>query len=244
MFCTKCGAKNDDNAKFCVECGSPLEHVVSSAESGFSKGTGGTVHSFTPAVSSREIPPFKMETTQAYRKQEHRKVNIIPVIITLVLVAAILFVGKSIFSSGGEKKLIKNFVKAEMAGDAKTILNMIPDDVLDGLSKETGMDLTELTDEMNDEVESAMKTINDTLGEGWSYSYDIQKMEDMSEEDIKEKEELYSEICDLDITKGKTASVEIAVKGKETETSKVLDIGIIKVKGKWYLDITSLENLL
>ena len=69
-------------------------------------------------------------------------------------------------------------------------------------------------------------------------------MEDMSEEDIKEKEELYSEICDLDITKGKTASVEIAVKGKETETSKVLDIGIIKVKGKWYLDITSLENLL
>lgn len=244
MFCTKCGAKNDDSAKFCVECGNPLEHIEPRMKGTFAKGTDEAIPSFTPSEPNREIPAFSGKTPGTYRNQERRKVNIIPVIVVLLLVAAISFVGKSIFSSGGEKKLIKNFVKAEMTGDVKTILNMIPDDVLDGVSQKMGMDLTDLTDEMNDELESAMKTINDTLGEGWSYSYDIQKMEDMSEEDIKEKEELYSEICDLDITKGKTASVEIAVKGKETETSKVLDIGIIKVKGKWYLDLTSLESLL
>ena len=100
---------------------------------------------------------------------------------------------------------------------------------------------------MDDAWKTAMQTVTDTLGENWSYSYDIQKIEDVSEDDIKEKEDLYSEIsCDLDITKAKTVSVEITMKGKDTESSRVLDIDLIKVKGKgkWYLDLTGLESLL
>ena len=127
----------------------------------------------------------------------------------------------------------------------KIILNMLPDNVLDAAAEELGIDSSELTDQMDDVWKTAMQTVTDTLGENWSYSYDIQKIEDVSEDDIKEKEDLYSEIsCDLDITKAKTVSVEITMKGKDTESSKVLDIDLIKVKGKWYLDLTGLESLL
>ena len=31
MFCTRCGAKNDDGAKFCTACGAPLRPMPASA---------------------------------------------------------------------------------------------------------------------------------------------------------------------------------------------------------------------
>lgn len=32
MFCSKCGAKNDDSAKFCEKCGEPLNKSSSEKE--------------------------------------------------------------------------------------------------------------------------------------------------------------------------------------------------------------------
>ena len=244
MFCTGCGAKNDDNANFCVECGRPLEHVKPVKTGTFSQGTGEGIPRFTPSVPNREIPPFRGKNAETYRQQERRKINIFPVVIVVLLIGAILLVGKTLLSSGGEKSLVEKYVKAEMTGDVKTILEMFPDEVVDALCKEMGMDMSEINDRLDEELESAIKTINDAFGENWSYTCDIQKMEALSEDDIKEKEELYSEICELDITEAKNISVEIAVKGKDTETSKEMDFAIIKVKGKWYLDVISLDDLL
>lgn len=244
MFCTNCGAKNDDNAKFCTECGNSLRDDETGTKEVFLKGAGNAVPPFTSPVSNGN-PTFGGKTPQMNRGREHRKINIVPIIAVLLLFAAVLFGGKTILSNGGEKKLIKDFVKAEMTGDMKIILNMLPDDVLDAAAEELGMDSSKLTDQMDDAWKTAMQTVTDTFGENWSYSYDIQKIEDVSEDDIKEKEDLYSEIsCDLDITKAKTVSVEITMKGKDTESSRVLDIDLIKVKGKWYLDLTGLESLL
>ena len=245
MFCGNCGAKNDDNAKFCGKCGKLLIQAVPGKQGGSMPGAGGMTGSFTRERPYRETPVFgNREKQNVYRRQERRKISVIPTIAAVLIVAVMIFIGKSILSGGGETKLIKNFVEAEMTGDAETILDMIPKVVLEGAAKEMDKDVSELKDELSDEFDPLMKTINKSLGEGWSYSYEILEIKDLSEDEIADLEEEYSEVCELSIKKAKTATVEITIKEEDTDRSEKVEIGIIKVGGKWYLDIVSLGNLL
>ena len=236
MFCTKCGAKNDDNAKFCVECGNKLEHVIPAGQ----KVQQGDA-SYVPSGNQQgEIPRFIPSDRMEKRKNSlFGSIKPVPVIVTVLLVIAVLLLGKMLFSGGQEKKLIKNFVKAEMEGNAK-----VPDEMF-RLAEKEGMDKEELTDKMDEMLQSAQSSLKSMLGEEWSYSYKIQKMEKMSQEEIQEKEKDYAdEDCELDIKEGKTVTVELTIKGKDIENSQEINIGIIKVGKKWYLDAMSLSDLL
>ncbi|MDO5808036.1 MAG: hypothetical protein Q4P26_06515 [Lachnospiraceae bacterium] len=173
-----------------------------------------------------------------------RNMKPVPVVVTVLLVLAVVLLGKMLFSGGQEKKLIKNFVKAEMEGNAKTLINMLPDEVI-RVAEKDGMDKEELTDQMDEMLQSVQGSLKSMLGEDWNYSYKIQKMEKMSQEEIQEKEKDYAdEECELDIKEGRTVTVELTIKGKDIENSQEIDIGIIKVGKKWYLDAMSLSDLL
>ena len=173
MFCTKCGAKNDDNAKFCVECGNKLEHVIPAGQ----KVQQGDA-SYVPSGNQQgEIPRFIPSDRMEKRKKSlFGSIKPVPVIVTVLLVIAVLLLGKMLFSGGQEKKLIKNFVKAEMEGNAKVLINMLPDEMF-RLAEKEGMDKEELTDKMDEMLQSAQSSLKSMLGEEWSYSYKIQKME-------------------------------------------------------------------
>ena len=241
MFCTKCGAKNDDNAKFCVECGNKLEQVIPAGQ----KVQQGDA-SYVPSGNQQgEIPRFIPSDRMEKRKNSlFGSIKPVPVIVTVLLVIAVLLLGKMLFSGGQEKKLIKNFVKAEMEGNAKVLINMLPDEMF-RLAEKEGMDKEELTDKMDEMLQSAQSSLKSMLGEEWSYSYKIQKMEKMSKEEIQEKEKDYAdEDCELEIKEGKTVTVELTSKGKDKENSQEINIGIIKVGKKWYLDAMSLSDLL
>ena len=229
------------------KCGKLLIQAVPGKQGGsMPEGAGGMTGSFTRERLYRETPVLygNREKQNVYRRQERRKISVIPTIAAVLIVAVMIFIGKSILSGGGETKVIKNFVEAEMTGDAETILDMIPKVVLEGAAKEMDKDVSELKDELSDEFDPLMKTINKSLGEGWSYSYEILEIKDLSEDEIADLEEEYSEVCELSIKKAKTATVEITIKGEDTDRSEKVEIGIIKVGGKWYLDIVSLGNLL
>ena len=64
MFCSKCGAKNDDSAKFCEKCGEPLNK----------------------SSSEKEIV-VSIEDTK-----RNKKVGIISVIVCAIVIAVILFI--------------------------------------------------------------------------------------------------------------------------------------------------------
>ena len=102
MFCTKCGAKNDDNAKFCVECGNKLEHVIPAGQ----KVQQGDA-SYVPSGNQQgEIPRFIPSDRMEKRKNSlFGSIKPVPVIVTVLLVIAVLLLGKMLFSGGQEKKL-------------------------------------------------------------------------------------------------------------------------------------------
>lgn len=231
MFCPNCGIKNDDSAKYCAACGEKLENDDLSKKS--------------DALKKESSPLPQIEELKFTVKKNRKKVKIAPLVLIIILIVGILALPKLIISNATEKTLVDSFIKAELSGDVETIIGiMFPEEVLDEILKEEDMDRSTFVERLDDVFQSAKDTIDQTLGSDWTYSYEIQNIKNLSSEEVKEREENYAELCDLNISEAKTVEIEITVKGEETETSKTLSVGLMKVDKKWYVDFASLEDLI
>lgn len=237
MYCIKCGAENENNARFCVECGAKLQNVHMGRENVV---TEKKVTEKLPYINKME------EVTKKSQKESRRKIKIVPIIILLVLVAAVVVFPKFIMSGQAEKKIIKEFVKAEMTGDAEKIIDILPEEVLEIAKTEGGMSRNELAEVMRKQFDSVIGTLESTYGEDWKYSYKINSIKKVSQEDLEDIKDMYSNDLELelDISEAKTAEVEINVSGNQIENSNTLDVSLIKVGGTWYLDFASLAALM
>ena len=108
------------------------------------------------------------------------------------------------------------------------------------------MSKAEFTEALQDNLDSAMNTLKNTLGEEWEYSYDIKRIKSVSKEKLEELKEKYRDETELnlDISEAKTAEIDLTAGDGETESNSVLDISIIKIKNKWYLDFLSMAETL
>lgn len=237
MYCIKCGAENENNARFCVECGAKLQNVH--------MGRGNAV---TEKKVTEKLPYMNKveEVTKKSQKESLRKIKIVPIIILLILVAAVVVFPKFIMSGQEEKKIIKEFVKAEMTGDTQKIIDILPEEVLEAARTEGGMSRNELAEEMRKQFDSVIGTLESAYGEDWKYSYKINSIKKVSQEDLEDIKDMYSNDLELelDISEAKTAEVEINVSGNQIENSNTLDVSLIKVGGTWYLDFASLAALM
>ena len=223
MYCTKCGAKNEDDAKYCEQCGAKLQN---------------TVDNIKPAVLPDKHVPKK-------EKRGHTNIKIAPIIIFILLILVLMF-PRLILSGQTEKKIVKEFVEAEMTCDADKIVEFLPEEILNAIETEGGMSKAEFTEALHDNLDSAMNTIKNTLGEDWKYSYNIKRIKSVSKEELEELKEKYRDETelDLDISEAKTAEIDLTAGDGETESSSVMDINIIKIKNKWYLDFLSMAETL
>ena len=221
MYCTKCGAKNEDDAKYCEQCGAKLQN---------------TVDNIKPAVLPDKHVPKK-------EKRGHTNIKIAPIIILIILLILVLMFPRLILSGQTEKKIVKEFVEAEMTCDADKIVEFLPEEILNAIETEGGMSKAEFTEALHDNLDSAMNTIKNTLGEDWKYSYNIKSVSKEELEELKEKYRDETEL-DLDISEAKTAEIDLTAGDGETESSSVMDINIIKIKNKWYLDFLSMAETL
>ena len=198
MYCTKCGAKNEDDAKYCEQCGAKLQN---------------TVDNIKPAVLPDKHVPKK-------EKRGHTNIKIAPIIILIILLILVLMFPRLILSGQTEKKI--------------------------AIETEGGMSKAEFTEALHDNLDSAMNTIKNTLGEDWKYSYNIKRIKSVSIEELEELKEKYRDETelDLDISEAKTAEIDLTAGDGETESSSVMDINIIKIKNKWYLDFLSMAETL
>ena len=224
MYCTKCGAKNEDDAKYCEQCGAKLQN---------------TVDNIKPAVLSDKHVPKK-------EKRGHKNIKIAPIIILIILLILVLMFPRLILSGQTEKKIVKEFVEAEMTCDADKIVEFLPEEILNAIETEGGMNKAEFTEALHDNLDSAMNTIKNTLGEDWKYSYNIKRIKSVSKEELEELKEKYRDETELDlnISEAKTAEIDLTAGDGETESSSVMDINIIKIKNKWYLDFLSMAETL
>lgn len=215
-FCGKCGAKNDDGARYCVKCGAELKMVSN---------------------TSKLMPVSKMPV--ADRNKKIGMLAVAAAVIIVVALAVFLFGGRSY------KSTIKQYVENQFDGDVKALFELIPDDVIDYVLEEDGYDkddLDDLIDEADEELKDQIGSLDDYFGENWETSYEILAVEDMKGDDLDDIQDNYED-ADIKISAAKIAEVEILVTADETETSNTLDVSLIKVGRSWYLDVISMGDL-
>lgn len=96
-FCSKCGNQLSDEAMFCTKCGSQFSAVQQSADTG--------QNAELPANNSAPENTQASGNAQKPKKRISKKLIIIPAT-ALVLAAAILFTCLTLFSSGGQPKIV------------------------------------------------------------------------------------------------------------------------------------------
>lgn len=157
-----------------------------------------------------------------------------------VIVAVVLLV----YTLGGRsyKKTIDTFVTSQFAVDAQSIVELLPEKVLDKELEETGYSKTELVEETNDSLKKQVDYIDQYLGDDWKLSYKMTNVEDVTGDDLNDLKSNYEDI-NVKVSAAKTVEVEFTLKGDETEISTSLEVSVIKVDRSWYLDLYTMGNL-
>ena len=157
-----------------------------------------------------------------------------------VIVAVVLLV----YTLGGRsyKKTIDTFVTSQFAVDAQSIVELLPEKVLDKELEETGYSKTELVEETNDSLKKQVDYIDQYLGDDWKLSYKMTNVEDVTGDDLNDLKSNYEDI-NVKVSAAKTVEVEFTLKGDETEISNLLEVSVIKVDRSWYLDLYTMGNL-
>lgn len=170
--------------------------------------------------------------------KENREKGI--VLALCVIVAVVLLV----YTLGGRsyKKTIDTFVTSQFAVDAQSIVELLPEKVLDKELEETGYSKTELVEETNDSLKKQVDYIDQYLGDDWKLSYKMTNVEDVTGDDLNDLKSNYEDI-NVKVSAAKTVEVEFTLKGDETEISNSLEVSVIKVDRSWYLDLYTMGNL-
>lgn len=212
MFCGKCGAENDGGSVFCCECGEPLN-------------------------DGQKKPGNAVADVKLVNK--NRKIGIIT---SAVIVAVLLIVIFNLFGGRGYKTTVKKFFEASIKADAKTMIKLIPEGMLEGAQEEEGWDREELKKKLKEELEEEKDSLESTLGDKWKMTYKIHKSKDVSGKDLKELKKDYGEY-DVKVTAAKNVEVEVTVKGKDIKNSTTIEIPVIKVGRNWYLDLDNMGKI-
>lgn len=163
------------------------------------------------------------------------------IVLALCVIVAVVFL---VYTLGGRsyKKTIDTFVTSQFAVDAQSIVELLPEKVLDKELEETGYSKTELVEETNDSLKKQVDYIDQYLGDDWKLSYKMTNVEDVTGDDLNDLKSNYEDI-NVKVSAAKTVEVEFTLKGDETEISNSLEVSVIKVDRSWYLDLYTMGNL-
>lgn len=214
MFCGKCGAKNDDSAVFCAECGNRIAAAQPAAPAAAE----------APATATGSKPGFTLN---------NRNIGIIAV----AAVAALALIIGCFFIFGGRsyKDVVKDYFKAIEKADAKLMIELLPDDMIKSIMKEEDMTKKELTEDLQDELDD-MHEYYDKV----KISYEITDTEEFDKDDLKDLKKDYKEY-DVKVKDAMVVEVKVTLEFDGRDISNTMELTLIKVGGSWYLDIDSMD---
>ena len=216
MFCGKCGAKNDDSAVFCAECGNRFQAAAPVAPA---------APAANPAPAAAPVatgskPGFTLN---------NRNIGIIAV--AAVAVIALLISCLFIFGGRSYKDVVRDYFKATEKADAKLMMELLPDDLIKYVMKEEDMTKKEMTEDLQDSLDMIHRYYDEV-----KISYEITDTEDFDKDELKEIKEMYEEI-DVKVKDAMIVEVEVTMELDGDERTTTQELTLIKVGGSWYLDI-------
>lgn len=162
MFCGKCGTKNDDNTKFCTNCGAKLNEKVF-------------------------VPQKPVMTPRDGGDAKNSKVGMIAV---AVIVVAVVLVGFLLFGGRSANATVKKFAKAVINADEKSMINLVHKKEVKYFLEEKEYRRDKLIDTMLGIKAKKIKENSKNIGKGISYK--ILGEQDIKESELKIIKDTYA----------------------------------------------------
>ena len=238
MFCGKCGTRNDDNAYFCCNCAARLDKPVTAGAPFAGAPMSGTPMAGAPRVT---VPGA---AAAAGPNGKNRNIGIIAVAGAAVVVVVILIVvlAVTVFGGRSDKETVNKFCDAMLDGDARGILDLVPDKVMDYAMEEQGYDQDDLDDMIDDMEDSLQVSLGALDLFGGSITYEITDMETLTGVDLQDVKDDYADV-NMKISAAKTAEVTLYIESALVNTDSTMSVGLIKVGNSWYLDVMNMDSV-
>lgn len=163
------------------------------------------------------------------------KKNIVGIVIAAVAVLAAVLVAILLLPSRSYKAVVKDYIKAITKADAKKIVSLMPDAMVDYIIEdEYDGDKKEMMAELREELEEMVEEAEDEDINLSKISYKIIDAEDLDADEIDDLEDDFDEV-NLKIKKAKRLEVKLktVVDGKEESEKIYMTVG--KVGNSWYM---------
>ena len=125
----------------------------------------------------------------------------------IVAVAVLLFV---LLGGRSEKAVVKKLVNGVTKGNAKSIVALVPDKVIEEVCDIQDMTKKELTEDLDDELDDLLDNIND-MYDKWKITYKITDTDDYSNKELKRLKESYDDNYDVKVKDAKKLSVKLTL---------------------------------
>lgn len=208
MFCGKCGAKNEDGASFCKECGESL----------------------TPAK------PVPAGGAVATAKDSGKKNKFIGMAAMAVAVVVVLMLFSSLLSSGGAKtadEVALRYTDAMFKPDVKAMLKLIHKDVKKPVDKKV---LKEIIADTEESVIQQKELLDKYLGEGWTYSCKVADHYERRNTRLENIQKSYETHYGLKVEEAQEVEVKVTISYGKSEESQRIYVDVIRIGNAWYLD--------
>jgi len=211
-FCRNCGAKLDDEAVVCGQCGTP----VKAAEKKESVAT--------PKI---EIPG--MDKISPEMKGKAIKIGIIAAV-AVVAIFILITVLSVISANTGYKGMINKFFKGLEKGNPDSMAECMSDFISDQYS--------DFDNILENYVDNRLDYYENEVGENPKITVEISKDSKLSErklDNLKEAVEQYDQSYDADdISAARKLDIKLRIKGKDDKmVDKLNNVYIVKEGGKW-----------
>lgn len=215
MFCGNCGTPNNDSDVFCAGCGAKL---------------------------IQESVPTPAPVAPVQKKPNKKLIIGIAAAVVVLIVALVL-----IFTLGGEdeantpESVVSTFMDAVLEPDMSKILDIVPEAVL---AEELG-DKNDRADWVEDEEEDLayVYEIFDDYYDEWEITYEIKKVEDVSENILERCQDYYDDEYDCKVSAAKKVTVRVTAKLGESKQRETFSCYVVQIGGRWYIDNSSTNEL-
>lgn len=202
---------------FCKKCGSKIDNSVK----------------FCPKCGEPVI--MNVENTSSLEKAKNNILRHKVSYIAIVVVVAALFIGlKSCNSGNSYTSPIESMISAVETKKFSKLIDAIPNDIIDKIEEESGMDVDKIADAMGDKVFDSL------VGEAKSYSvdYKINSEKDLTLTEIDKLKNRIENKMDvkLDISEAKELDITTIVTIDGDKDYDDSTMTVIKIGKKWFIN--------
>ena len=241
-FCTQCGERLEDDARFCTKCGA-LSDAAPAPEN--PNVFDNAVEKMRPVVNSamekaedlvQKAKNIHFDEVVETAKKDPKKM-LVPAIAALAVIALVIVL---ILSLGGQPytKAVDTMFDAMFRGKVDKIEKMAPPEYWEYAEDHYDLDLEDVIDDMSDALEDTLEDFEDEYGNNLRFSYEVQKEEQLSERKRKKLAEALEDKYDVDADEVKDAyalKLKMTIKGSEDDDTEKVEMTAVKIGKTWYL---------